>query len=730
MAIQTVTRTINGQTFSLETGRMAKQADGAVVVRMGDTMVLVAVVAATKKTDRDFFPLTVEYREKFYASGRIPGGFFKREGRPGERETLTARLIDRPLRPLFEEHYMCETQVIAQPVSYDSQNAPDVLGIVGASAALALSDIPFTDFVSGVRVGRVDGTFIANPTVEQMESSDMDVIVAGTDDAVMMVEGGCTEVSEEEMLASVRFGHEEIKRLNALQRELVAKVGAKKKRAVEAPERFKDLDAKITADFGAAIKKALAIGKKLDRQDALKTIRDQAAAKYEAEYPEMSAYFSMVLEEIEKKVMRATILDDGRRLDGRGTTDIRPITCEVGVLPRAHGSALFTRGETQSLVSATLGTSDDEQMLDTIEGESWKRYMLHYNFPAFSVGEVGRFGGPGRREIGHGALAERAIRTMIPEKDAFPYTIRIVSEILESNGSSSMASVCGGSLALMDAGVPVPKAVAGIAMGLVLEGSRVAVLSDILGAEDHLGDMDFKVTGTKEGITAFQLDTKIAGISDAIMTRALEQARVGRLHILEVMNNAIATPRADISPFAPKIITIQIPVDKIREVIGPGGKVVKRIQEESGAKVEIEDNGTVRVIAVNTESSEIAVARIKEITAEAEVGKIYEGEVRSILAFGAFVQILPGKDGLLHISEIAHRRLERVEEELKVGDIVKVKVLEVTPEGKIRLSRKVLIDKPEGYQEESHGDRPPREHRDRDSSRSSGGGRGRERSRR
>jgi polyribonucleotide nucleotidyltransferase len=424
--------------------------------------------------------------------------------------------------------------------------------------------------------------------------------------------------------------------------------------------------------------------------------------------------------------MRDMILDQNRRLDGRGHMDIRPITCEVGVLPRAHGSALFTRGETQSLVTTTLGTTEDEQMLDTIEGESWKRYMLHYNFPAFSVGEVGRFGGPGRREIGHGALAERAIRPMIPQKDKFPYTIRIVSEILESNGSSSMASVCGGSLALMDAGVPVEKPIAGIAMGLVIEGERVAVLSDILGAEDHLGDMDFKVTGTRDGITAFQLDTKIAGISDAIMMKALNQAKTGRLHILNEMNKTIAESRADISPYAPKVTTITIPQDKIREIIGPGGKVVKRIQEESGAKIEIEDDGTVRVIAVNTESADIALARIREITAEAEVGKVYEGEVRSILAFGAFVQILPGKDGLLHISEIAHRRLERVEEELKVGDIVKVKVLEVNGDGKIRLSRKALLEKPEGYVEEERRERQPRGDRE---GGHGGGGRRREHAR-
>ncbi len=730
MAIHTVKRIVNGQSFSIEAGRMAKQADGAVVVRMGDTMVLVAVVAAQQKSDRDFFPLTVEYREKFYASGRIPGGFFKREGRPGERETLTSRLIDRPIRPLFDKHFMCETQVIAQPISYDGVNSPDVISIVGASAALALSDIPFEEYVSGVRVGRIEGQFVVNPTTEQNEASDMDVIIAGTDTAVLMVEGGCSEVSEEDMLAAVRFGHDEIKRLNALQRELVSMAGAKQKRVVEQPERFINLDEIIAKDFYGRIEEALAVAKKLDRQDALKAVHEEALAKYEAEFPEKAAYIGQIVDEIEKKLMRNMILDKSKRLDGRGTTDIRPITCEVGVLPRAHGSALFTRGETQSLVTTTLGTTEDEQMLDTIEGESWKRYMLHYNFPAFSVGEVGRFGSPGRREIGHGALAERALRPLIPPKEEFPYTIRIVSEILESNGSSSMASVCGGSLALMDGGIPIKKPVAGIAMGLVIEGDRVSVLSDILGAEDHLGDMDFKVTGTADGITAFQLDTKIAGISDAIMMKALHQAKVGRMHILAEMNKAIAHARADISPYAPKVTTIQIPVDKIREIIGPGGKVVKRIQEESGAKIEIEDDGTVRVIAVNTEAAEIALGRIREITAEPEVGKVYEGEVRSIMPFGAFVQIMPGRDGLLHISEIAHRRLERVEDELQMGEIVKVKVLEVQPDGKVRLSRKVLLEKPEGYQEEERSDRPHRSSGDRDRGRSSGGGGRRHSSRR
>jgi polyribonucleotide nucleotidyltransferase len=701
---------LNGRTLSLETGRMAKQADASVVVRMGDTMVLVTVVAAQQESDRDFFPLFVEYREKFYAAGRIPGGFFKREGRPGDRETLSARLIDRPLRPLFAKGFQCETQVVAQPVSYDGENAPDVLGIVGASAALGMSDIPFTEVVSGVRVGRVEGAFVPNPTVEQLGQSDLDVVVAGTDDAVMMVEGGGREVNEQDMLAAVKFGHGVIRDLNSLQRELVAKVGAKPKRAVPEPAENGEIDEAVAGAYTKRVREALSIVKKRERQDALAAIETEAMQALEERFPEQEKYIAGVLGDIEKREMRAMVLEQGRRVDGRGHTDIRQVTCETGVLPRAHGSALFTRGETQALASITLGTTDDEQMMDTIEGESWKRYMLHYNFPNFSVGEVGPFRGPGRREIGHGILAERAIRPMIPEKDQFPYTIRIVSEILESNGSSSMASVCGGSLALMDAGVPVPKAVAGIAMGLVIEGDGVAILSDILGAEDHLGDMDFKVTGTVDGITAFQLDTKIAGISDEIMTRALEQAHQGRLHILQIMNEAIDHARPDISPYAPKITTIMVPVDKIREVIGPGGKVVRGIQEESGATIEIQDDGTVNVIAVNAESAEIAIERIKQITAEPEVGAVYEGAVRSITTFGAFVQILPGRDGLLHISEIAHNRIDRVEDVLKIGEVVKVKVLEVNGDGKVRLSRRALLDPPPRREgEEDHGERRDRD---------------------
>lgn len=728
--MHTVSHEINGRAYTIETGRMAKQAHGAVLVRMGDTMVLVTVVADDRPSEKDFFPLFVEYREKFYASGRIPGGFFKREGRPGERETLSARLVDRPLRPLFDDRFKCETQIVAQPMSYDGENQPDVLSITGASAALAISNIPFGSLVSGVRVGRVDGRFVANPTNEEIEKSDMDIVVAGTDDAVVMVEGGAEQVSERDILEAIDFGHGVVRELNDLQRKLVDLVGKKEKLELADPERIEELDVALAEAYTSRIREALTVKKKLERQRALNDIVKEAIERFEEQYPEEERYITGVLEDIEKKEMRQMVLENGVRVDGRGYTEIRDVTCDVGVLPRTHGSALFTRGETQSLVSVTLGTSDDEQMMDTIEGESWKRYMLHYNFPNFSVGEVGPFRGPGRREIGHGALAERAIRPMIPSKDDFPYTIRIVSEILESNGSSSMASVCGGSLALMDAGVPVPKPVAGIAMGLVVEGDRVAILSDIIGAEDHLGDMDFKVTGTDQGITAFQLDTKISGISKEIMIKALDQAREGRLHILDVMNKTIAQSRDDISPYAPKITQIVIPVDKIRDVIGTGGKVVRAIQEESGASIEIEDDGTVRVFATSTESANIALERIKEVTAEPEVGAIYEGPVKSILPFGAFIEILPGRDGLLHISEITHHRLERVEDELSVGDIVKVKVLEINGDGKVRLSRRALLDPPPPGERDDDKHRGGRGDRGERRGRSSRGDRGDRKSRR
>jgi polyribonucleotide nucleotidyltransferase len=685
---------INGIDLTLETGRLAKQADGAVLVRHGDTVVLVTVVADRTLSDRDFQPIFVEYREKLYAAGRIPGGFFKREGRPGEKETLSARLIDRPLRPLFPKEFMYETQIVAQVLSYDGQNQPDVLGIVGASAALAVSDIPFPDLISGVRVGKIDGTFVVNPQVGQMEKSEMDIIVAGTDAAVIMVEGGANEVSEDDMIRAFSVGHEEIKRLNGLQRELVRQAGPKEKRAVPEAKVVGELDSAVEAKYAESIRRTLKIKGKIERKNALDAVLDDARAAFAEAYPDHEGYVARRIEEIEKREMRRMILDDRVRVDGRSWDEIRNITCEVGVLPRTHGSALFTRGETQSLVALTLGTGQDEQMLDTIEGESWKRYMLHYNFPSFSVGEVGPFRGPGRREIGHGALAERALKPMIPSEEDFPYTVRIVSDILESNGSSSMATVCGGSLALMDAGVPVKKAVAGIAMGLVVENGQAAVLSDIMGMEDHLGDMDFKVTGTETGITAFQMDVKVTGVPEEILHRALEQARRGRRHILEVMNRTMAKPRDEISPFAPKITMIKIPVDKIREIIGPGGKVIRGIQDESGATIEVEDDGTVKIAAVDKRSSDIALKRIEEITAEPEIGRIYEGVVRSIVNFGAFVEILPGRDGLLHISEIAHHRIEKVEDVFKVGDVVRVKVVDVNGDGKIRLSKKALEEAP------------------------------------
>ena len=702
--MKTVTSTTNGVEFSIETGRMAKQADGSVVLRQGDTVVLVTAVASRNPTDRDFLPLFVEYREKLYAAGRIPGGFFKREGRPGEKETLSARLIDRPIRPLFDENFKYEIQIVATVLSYDGENQPDMLGITGASAALAVSDIPFGDYIAGVRVGKVDGEFVVNPNTSTMEKSELDIVVAGSDDAVIMVEGGANELPEDDIIRAVAVAHDEIKRLTKLQRELVDAVGAKEKRLIPEPVVNEALDRAIADKYNDRIKEALRIKEKMARGDAVAAIRDEALEAFAEEYPEQEAYIAGQIEALEKKEMRRMILEEGVRADGRGTTDIREVTCEIGVLPRTHGSSLFTRGETQGLVAVTLGTTRDEQMLDTIEGENWKRYMLHYNFPPFSVGEVGFFRGPGRREIGHGALAERALKPLIPDEGDFPYTIRIVSDILESNGSSSMATVCGGSLALMDAGVPIQRPVGGIAMGLIKEGDKVAVLSDILGIEDHLGDMDFKVTGTERGVTGFQMDIKVAGITEEVLAQALRQAKEGRDHILGVMNKTIDTSREEISPFAPKITMIKIDVDKIREIIGPGGKVIRGIQEESGATIEVEDDGTVKIAAVGKESSDIALKRIEEIIAEPELNQIYEGVVKSILTFGAFVEILPGKDGLLHISEIEHRRIDKVEDVLSVGDTVRVKVIDINGDGKVRLSKKALEERPEGQEDAPRGE--------------------------
>ncbi|HUV35578.1 MAG TPA: polyribonucleotide nucleotidyltransferase [Patescibacteria group bacterium] len=685
-------RTYGGKEFFLETGRMAKQADGSVLVGQMGTVVLVTAVASKEtESDRDYFPLFVEYREKFYAAGKIPGGFFKREGRPGEKETLGARLIDRPIRPMFPEGFRYEVQVACSVLSSDQEHQSDVLGITGASLALALSDIPFGAILSGVRIGYKDGGFIVNPTFSEVDEGGLDLVIAGTDEAIIMVEGGAGEISEAQLVEALEFGHENIRSMNAFQREFLAECTCPRKRSFSPPEKNEELGRRIRGDYLGEVKTRTRVKGKLIRARALSELQGEALERYAEEFPEAEAKIKEILHEIEREVVRSLILEEKIRTDGRRFDELRDVSCEVGVLPRTHGSALFTRGETQSLVVTTLGTSSDEQRIDDLEGESWKNYMLHYNFPPFSVGEVGFFRGPGRREIGHGALAERAIKPLIPVDEVFPYTIRVVSDILESNGSSSMATVCGGSLALMDAGVPIPKAVAGVAMGLVMENGSYAVLTDILGLEDHLGDMDFKVTGTCDGITAFQMDVKVHGISKQILEQALEQARRARLEILDVMNKTIAKPREELSPYAPKIVQIKIPIDKIREVIGPGGKMIRHIQDETGAKIDIEDDGTVTIAAVDQEGGKKALEMIEEITAEPEIDKVYSGTVRSIVNFGAFVEILPGQDGLLHISEIDTRRVNKVEDVLKLGQKIDVKVIGIDREGKIRLSRKVLL---------------------------------------
>ncbi len=683
---------LGGKNFYFETGRMAKQADGAVLVGIDSTVVLVTAVASKdRQSDQDFFPLSVEYREKFYAAGKIPGGFFKREGRPGEKETLGARMIDRPIRPLFPDTFRYEVQVACSVMSSDQQLPSDILGITGASLALALSDIPFGAILSGVRVGMKDGTLIANPTFTELDEGQLDIVVAGSDDAILMVEGGAKEISEAVLLEALDFAHAEIRKINAFQREFLAACAPKAKRPYAKMEINAELEAKLRADYLAEIDRIARLGGKLCRQNTLSELRAAALAKYAEAYPDSEKQFKKIMERMEREVVRSMIVEQKIRCDGRGCDDIRDITCEIGVLPRTHGSALFTRGETQSLVVTTLGTAQDEQRMDELSGESFKSYMLHYNFPPFSVGEVGRFSGPGRREIGHGMLAERAIEPVIPADENFPYTIRVVSDVLESNGSSSMATVCGGSLALMDAGVPIKKPVAGVAMGLVKEGDRFAILTDILGLEDHDGDMDFKVAGTRDGITAFQMDVKIAGIPRSIMEPALEQARGARIRILEIMSRTISEARKEISPFAPKIVQIKIPVDKIRDVIGPGGKMIRHIQDTSGAKIQVEDDGTIEIAAVDQAAGDMALEMIRGLTEEPEIGRVYKGTVRGIQVFGAFVQILPGRDGLLHISEIDRKRVERVEDVLKLGDEIEVKVIGIDKDGKVKLSRKVLL---------------------------------------
>ena len=683
-----------GRRLRLETGRVAKQADGAVWASYADTVVLATAVASQNvKPGIDFLPLTVDYQEKAYAAGKIPGGYFKREGRPSEKEVLTSRLIDRPLRPLFPDGYYNETQVIASVLSADKTGSSDVIGITAASAALALSSIPFGGPVAGVKIGRIDGQFVVNPDIDLFDRSDLHLVVAGTADAVMMVEAGANELPEATMLEAIQLAHSEIKKIVAKIVELQAMAG-KPKRTVPTEEIDPTLAAEVHALVANPIREAILIPNKTARQERLDHILSDAVEKFKNDDPHRERHVRLTFHSLEYTEVRSMILERGVRADGRGPSDIRPITCEVGVLPRTHGSALFTRGETQSLAVVTLGTTEDEQRIDALEGEYSRTFMLHYNFPPFSVGEARPLRSPGRREVGHGALAERALKSIVPQKDKFPYTLRIVSDILESNGSSSMATVCGGTMALMDAGVPIKEPVAGIAMGLIKEGDRVMVLSDILGLEDHLGDMDFKVTGTKRGVTALQMDIKIGGITAALMREALEQARAGRLHILDRMLQALNAPRTNLSPFAPRIFPMKIKQDKIRDVIGPGGKTIRGIISETGAKINVEDTGDVTVASSDEASAQKAIEMIKRLTEEVEVGKIYLGTVRKIMDFGAFVEVLPGTDGLVHISQLAHHRVKSVSDEVAEGDQIMVKVLEIDKQGKIRLSRKEAMPAP------------------------------------
>jgi len=712
---------MNGTTFSLETGRMAKQANGSCVVQMGDTMSLMTVTADKNPSDRDFLPLFVEYRNKTYAAGKIPGGFFKREARPTERETLSARLIDRPLRPLFPDGYRHETQVVAFIISADTDFHADVLSITGASAALALSDVPFHENVSGVRVARVDGQYVINPSVSQLEESDMDLIVAGTDDIVCMIEGECLEVSEDALLDAIEFGHDWIKKLNQLQRDLVAAAGGMKKWDFVEPVADESKFVKVEELIGTEMKTAMVTRGKFERSEAMSALKAKVKEAFTDADGNIDAEGVSMFGKLEKKYLRTMILDEKVRSDGRDLTTVRPITIEAGVLPRAHGSCLFTRGETQALGTVTVGSKQAEQRVEPLNGEQyWSKYYLHYNFPPFSVGEVGRYSGTGRREIGHGKLAERAIQPILPDIEDFPYTIRLVSDILESNGSSSMATVCACCMALMDAGAPIKRPVAGVAMGLIKEDEKIAVLTDILGLEDHLGDMDFKVTGTREGVTAFQMDTKIGGISREIFTQALGDARNARFHILDEMDKCLTEPRQTMSVYAPKIDTIQIPVKSIGQLIGPGGKVIKKIQEETGATIEVDDEGMVFVSSTDQAGGKAAMEWIRGMMAEPEVGAVYKGRVVSIVDFGAFVEYLPGKEGLLHISELEWFRVGDVSDVLTEGEECEVKLVEVDSRtGKVRLSRKALLEKPEGYEEP-----PARERRDRDDRGGRGGGRG------
>ena len=680
------------QQLSLETGRLAKQADGSVYLRYGDTVVLVTACALREPREGvNFFPLTVDYREYTYAAGKIPGGFFKREGRPTEKEILTSRLIDRPLRPLFPEGFRSETQVIAMVLSADSDNDPDVIGIVGASAALYLSEIPFHTPIAAVRVGLVDGQLLINPTYSEQRNSLLNIVVAGTENGIVMVEAGAQEVSEETVNDAIQFGHAAIKKIVAVLKSLYNRMEVQK-RSVELPEINQALKEQLEASWRERLTEALDTSRysKLESERRVEELRKELVASYPPESAETAKAAGEIFDQVQERIFREDLLKHHRRPDRRAFDEIRPVSCEVGFLPRTHGSALFTRGETQALVTATLGTAEDVQRLDVLEGEAQKRFMLHYNFPPFSVGEVGFLRGPGRREIGHGALAERALVNVIPDEEVFPYTVRVVSDILESNGSSSMATVCGASLSLMDAGVPIKATVAGIAMGLVMEGDQYAILTDIAGAEDHYGDMDFKVAGTATGITALQMDIKVGGVTAEIMAQALEQARKARLFLLDRMLETIPEPRTAISPYAPRIYSMKINTDKIRDVIGPGGKTIRSIIDRTGVKIDVEDDGRVNIAASDELSAKKAIQMIQELTAVAEVGKTYLGKVVRLVEFGAFVEIIPGTDGLLHISEVAEHRIRNIRDELKEGDQVLVKV--ITMEGnKIKLSRKAVL---------------------------------------
>ena len=716
-----IERTFAGRTLSIETGRMAKQAAGSALVQFGETMVLAAVTVSDNMSSLPFFPLTVEYKEKTYAAGKIPGGFIKREGRPHDHEILACRIIDRSIRPLFPEGFKNEVQVFIYVISADQENAADVLALLATSFALNASKIPFLGPIGGVRVGRVQGNWVLNPTFQQLAFSDLELIVAGSEDSIVMVEGGALEVTEADVLESLKISHDGIRELIAMQNELLAKT-KQPKMTWKKSEPAEHVVERTKAAGSGPIREALNQKDKHTRIEAIEAAKKIVAESLAAEFPDHAKDVSTVLGDVEYNELRAQVLSSGLRVDGRKPAEVRAISIDTTVLPRAHGSALFTRGQTQALVAATLGTAKDAQRLDSINepGETTRSFMLHYNFPPFSTGEVRPMRGTSRREIGHGNLAERALQGVLPDFADFPYTIRIVSEVLESNGSSSMASVCGGSLSLFDAGVPMKAAVAGVAMGLIKEGKKYAILTDILGTEDHLGDMDFKVAGTKDGITSIQMDIKIEGLDIKIMEEALAQAKEGRLHILSEMDKALAEPRTELSKYAPRIVTVQIPVDKIGELIGPKGKNIRGIQEETGAELSVEDDGTVTIAAVGGEAMERARQMVMAITAEAIVGETYEGVVKTVTAFGAFVEIMPGTEALLHVSEMKHERVDKPEDVVKKGDRVTVKLIDRDERGRLRLSMKALLPRPEGMPEEV--ERPRREESAGGSSGRSGGG--------